>query len=101
MHAGADFEKASDTDGSTPLLIAASGGHAEVVKRLLERGADKDRAKRNGQTALSAAKRGGHEKVIRTLEAAGGFCVLRHSQADLAAVSAYNHSPLLDPTWRG
>jgi len=101
LHAGADFEKASDTDGSTPLLIAASGGHAEVVKRLLERGADKDRAKRNGQTALSAAKLGGHEKVIRTLEAAGGFCVRRHSQAGLAVVSAYNHSPILAPTWRG
>ena len=87
MQAGADFEKALETDGSTPLLIAASRGHADVVTVLLERGAERDRAKRTGQTPILAAKQQGHEAVVRILEAAGAG----REHTDLAPVFAYNH----------
>ena len=87
LHAGADFEQALETDGSTPLLIAAAQGHADVVAVLLERGAERDRAKRNGQTPILAAKQQGHEAVVRILEAAGAG----RGNTDVAQVFAYNH----------
>ena len=48
IKAGADTRKAT-SDGVTPLYIAACGGHAEVVKALLQHGAEMDiNTTRNG-----------------------------------------------------
>jgi ankyrin repeat protein len=67
---GADVNARADS-GHTPLLIAAgSPGAADVVKLLLEKGADARYAQR-GYTVLMAAAGGGDREVARLLLARG------------------------------
>lgn len=58
-------------DEKPPLLEAAREGHLEVVRRLLEFGADVERGDAIGTTPLSAAAHGGHSAVVACLVKAG------------------------------
>ena len=60
---GAEIE-AKDNYSSTALHLAATGGHAEVVKLLLDRGAAIEAKDRDGRTALSMA---GRAEVVELL----------------------------------
>jgi ankyrin repeat protein len=51
----------------TPLIVAASYGHAEVVKLLLDKGAHVNMGNEGSETALHYAARHGHTKVMRIL----------------------------------
>eukprot|EP01094_Clydonella_sp_ATCC50884_P025375 TRINITY_DN6644_c0_g1_i1.p1 TRINITY_DN6644_c0_g1~~TRINITY_DN6644_c0_g1_i1.p1 ORF type:complete len:120 (-),score=17.72 TRINITY_DN6644_c0_g1_i1:290-610(-) len=51
---GADVNQARD-DGSTPLWIACSTGHAKTVAMLLDRGADVNQSDGRGNTPLHVA----------------------------------------------
>ena len=53
--------------GWAPLHYAAFEGRAEVVKYLLEKGADKNSLAPNGFTPLMLAARGGHLEAARSL----------------------------------
>jgi hypothetical protein len=53
--------------GWAPLHYAAFEGRAEVIRYLLEKGADKDALAPNGFTALMLAARGGHIDTARLL----------------------------------
>lgn len=56
---GADKQINIDSRGikdSTPLMLAAQNGHIEIVKLLLERGADSTLRDRNGRTARDRAE---------------------------------------------
>ena len=44
IESGADVDKATTDDGTTPLYTACSKGHVDIVKLLLEGGADVDKA---------------------------------------------------------
>ena len=57
-------------DGSTPLLVAAHGGHAAVVSALLEAKADLEARSEDGSDALLHAASGGSAEVIQLLLAA-------------------------------
>ena len=46
---------AQDIDGYTALMLAASEGHADTVKALLDKGADASTRGTEGETALSLA----------------------------------------------
>lgn len=62
--------EAEDKDGWTALHIAAQGGSKEMVKKLLEYGADPLTALKLGEygnTALHFAARGGHKSVCKLL----------------------------------
>ena len=53
--------------GRTTLHWAAREGHVEVVKALLEFGADVHALEKDGYSALSAAARFGHAEVVEVL----------------------------------
>ena len=55
----------------TPLIIAAKNGNAEIVRLLLEKGADVNVKTDSGKTALIHAKNEGHTDIVEMLEKAG------------------------------
>jgi glutaminase len=61
---------AADYDGRSPLHLAASEGHAHVVKWLLRHGADALVTDRWGGTPLDDARRGNHDEVVAMIEQA-------------------------------
>jgi len=78
---------APNSEGFTPLALAAFFGHLDAVKVLLESGADVNLRgpSRFANTALDAAVVGGSAQVVRTLLAARG---------DPTARSEGNYTPL-------
>ena len=59
-------------DGMTLLYIAAAEGHLEVVRLLVESGANKDQGKTDtGSTPLHIAAAEGHLEVVRLLVESG------------------------------
>ena len=63
--------KPPDSSGATPLYIAAENGHLDVVRHLVEVGADKDQANIQGATPLYIAAQKGHLDVVRHLVEVG------------------------------
>ncbi len=61
---------APDGQGA-PLRIAAAEGHLELVRLLLQRGADPKPAGLKGQTALDLARSHGDNEIVRLLEKEG------------------------------
>ena len=54
--------------GQVPaIVVAAERNHLEVVKFLLEKGANPNRPARDGRTALSVAAQGGRERIVTAL----------------------------------
>eukprot|EP00747_Dinoflagellata_sp_TGD_P163689 gnl/TRDRNA2_/TRDRNA2_182639_c0_seq1.p1 gnl/TRDRNA2_/TRDRNA2_182639_c0~~gnl/TRDRNA2_/TRDRNA2_182639_c0_seq1.p1 ORF type:complete len:313 (-),score=42.37 gnl/TRDRNA2_/TRDRNA2_182639_c0_seq1:303-1241(-) len=67
-----DVLRTRATDDTTPLGIAARNGHLQVVRSLIEAGADKDKPRNlSGATALRIAVCHGHLQVVRFLCEAG------------------------------
>ncbi|WP_179947099.1 ankyrin repeat domain-containing protein, partial [Wolbachia endosymbiont of Bemisia tabaci] len=54
-------------DGSSPLYLAAEGGHYNVVELLLKHGADVNAKTKEGSTPLLCALKIGHSKVVDLL----------------------------------
>jgi ankyrin repeat protein len=69
--AHADVNASVPHDGSTPLMVAAAGGHTDVVRALLAAKADPRRVNGDGQTALDLAQAGGHADAVALLRPAG------------------------------
>ncbi|XP_017130383.1 ankyrin repeat domain-containing protein 29 [Drosophila gunungcola] len=60
-----------DEDGTTPLILAAAGGHTYCVMELLDQGADPNSRRLTGTTPLFFAAQGGHLDVVKILIKAG------------------------------
>ncbi len=58
---------ASDSQGRTPLMIAAANGYAEVVRMLIADGAEVDTHNREGKTAAMIAEQAGHPEIVAIL----------------------------------
>lgn len=75
-----------DEDGDTPLLRAASNGHAAAVSFLLDRGASANHHTEPGETPLYWASCNGHGEVVRIL--------LQKGRADPRIVDCEGKTPL-------
>lgn len=58
---------AQDTNGETILMLASKYGHIEIVRFLLDRGADTNIMDNQGQTALMKAKTKENSQIIQLL----------------------------------
>ena len=54
-------------EGMTPIGMACLRGHQDVVRMLLENGANKDKADGDSATPLGLASQGGHKQIVRLL----------------------------------
>lgn len=69
--AGAPVDESTSEDGATPFLWAIATSHFDSARRLLEHGADPNRAGRDGLTALHLMIR--KSSPLEALEMAAGF----------------------------
>ncbi len=67
VRAGANIEARNRFDGSTPLILAASGGHVTTIIALHTAGADIEAKTNNGNTPLICASANGHREAVNTL----------------------------------
>jgi ankyrin repeat protein len=67
IEAGADVKYVRRSDGMTALKFAARSCTAEVLKRLIEHGAEVEGRKRDVQTALMLAAREGNVEALKVL----------------------------------
>lgn len=82
LYAGATVRATTRLGGYTPLHLAGRGGHAEVARLILERGADPDVFTATGVTAMHFAADADAAGVIRELAAHGGDVDARDSFAE-------------------
>ena len=67
---GAPVNARAEHSGYTALSLAAHGGHALIVKQLLDAGADPLAMNRWNETSLRVAEKRGHTVVVRLLQEA-------------------------------
>lgn len=82
---GYDIDE-KDSDGYTPLMIAASLGKAEFAEFLINNGANVNLRSNTGLTAMHRAAQGGHTQIILLLSEADAFI-------DMSDVEG--HTPLM------
>ena len=82
---------AADSCGSTALMFAAFNGHNNIVKSLLQNGADVNAAKTGGCTALIIAAENGHKDIVESLLQNG---------ADVNAVEKNGETALMFAAWK-
>ncbi|KAF1052442.1 MAG: hypothetical protein GAK43_01921 [Stenotrophomonas maltophilia] len=82
----------SDTEGSTPLLLATAGNHLGVAQQLIEAGADVNRQNQRLDSAYLLAGASGHLAILRLTLAHG---------ADLRSTNRYGGTALIPACERG
>lgn len=67
VEGGGDVNWKMEPSGLTPLMAASSGGHIDIVKFLLSKGADAHQKDSYGHNALDRAKQGNAKEVVAVL----------------------------------
>ena len=78
---GADIE--TNNGSWTPLFAASQNDHVEVVRYLLEQGADRDKTASNGRTPLHIAAAHGHLETAKLLRVYGADLNAKDYRDDL------------------
>jgi ankyrin repeat protein len=89
--------------GWTPLHYAATGGHDEIAKLLLEQGAQRDARSPNNTTPMMMAAWGGHIYTVKLLLDAGADATLKndHGMNAIDFALRSGHQDIADGlTWR-
>ncbi len=91
MHKGIDVNIKGDIFDASPLRVAAGEGHIEIVKYLLQSGAELDvsLAKRN---PLFAAIYGGHKEVVEHLVNQGIDISVQYTGKNIKDMDAYQYA---------
>ena len=71
LERGAEIDARDEDSGATPLYNAASWGKLDVVKLLIDKGADVTARNKAGKTPLAAAEENGFKEVASALRARG------------------------------
>ena len=85
LASGVSADERRAPGGETPLMRAAARGHEDVVRALLDAGADANSRRADGFTPLILAVFFGHEAVVRLLVARGADAHARTSLGTTAA----------------
>eukprot|EP00599_Poterioochromonas_sp_BG-1_P012211 CAMPEP_0173159958 /NCGR_PEP_ID=MMETSP1105-20130129/17473_1 /TAXON_ID=2985 /ORGANISM="Ochromonas sp., Strain BG-1" /LENGTH=865 /DNA_ID=CAMNT_0014078599 /DNA_START=84 /DNA_END=2677 /DNA_ORIENTATION=- len=64
----ASIEDRTFNEGDTPLHVAVSEGHWEIVKYLIDEGADKEALNGDGDNIYEIARKKGHQALLQELE---------------------------------
>ena len=98
---GADVND-TDKTGSTALMEAVMGGHADMIPLLLKAGANVNARDKGGVTALMLAASKGQVTVIPLLLKAGGDVNASNAMGDTALMEAtsYGHANVIPPLLR-
>lgn len=93
-----DREVELNKTGWTPLHYAATNGHYDIVKLLLDHSAYVDAESPNGTTPLMMAARGGHIEVVKLLLDEGADMRMRNQQGMTAIDFAdrYDHANIAE-----
>ncbi|MGG0412336.1 ankyrin repeat domain-containing protein [Peribacillus simplex] len=91
IHKGIDVNTKGDIFDASPLRVAAGAGHLEIVKYLIEAGAELDvsLAKRN---LLFGAIYGGHKEVVEFLVEKGIDISIRYTGESIKNMDAYEYA---------
>ena len=68
-----NYSKMKDDSGGSSLMYSANRGYLEVVKALLDKGADVNGKDMHGRTALMRASESGHLEVVKVLLGKGAY----------------------------
>ena len=74
------------SDGWFPLMLAAFGGHEEIVEALIKTGANINMKVNDGSTALMAASMQGHHSIVKILLEKGADKTIKNNNG-LTALS--------------
>ena len=85
LRAGTDINAKEDFGGSTPLILAAIFGQSEIVKILIDAGAELDLRNSSGGTALHQACFFGRPEIVE---------LILNSGADPHLVNSWDFTPL-------
>lgn len=88
----ANVEDRGSKGDCTPLMEAASAGHVDIVKLLLEYGADANAQSSAGNTPLMYACNGGHEEIVK---------ILLEQGANIEDHNENGHTPLMEAASSG
>mmetsp|Transcript_27117 Transcript_27117/g.38869 ORF Transcript_27117/g.38869 Transcript_27117/m.38869 type:complete len:938 (-) Transcript_27117:892-3705(-) len=87
------------SEGITPLIAAASEGHAGILKMLIAAKASLNAQDKDGTTALMAASARGHFDVVSVLLAAGANINDQNDDGHTALMFAYNGKTQVETLW--
>jgi len=83
------------------LIKAAQEGHADVVRALLDKGADVNAKRRDGWTALMIAANNGHADVVHALLDKGADVNAKDNDGVTALMAAAGNNLNYNGSWNG